>query len=255
LDAAAKVTVPNENLTQGQVVFDADFKNVKLDLNTLALTDANAAATLDGDIEMNAHDGKTHVTLKDKSAVTLDVKNGDVTSFTLNAEYEGNTEALHTDTAIVFKGSAGVNVAKKGKGYALNGSTNIELTKDCVLDAIEGVDKITLEKKTNFGLTFSEEGLTKVTGDFYLDYDYVEPSKYIPNGFGAKLSGKGIVCEISEKGTSVSGKFKLAPNQNIDVKSRSRKRCCQGRVHALKVRNWHGSGSQKLQAQETWRVG
>ena len=218
LDAASKVTVPNENVTQKKVVFDADFKNVKLDLNTLALLNANAAATLDGDVELNAHNGDTHVTVKDKSSVTLDVKDGEVTSFKVNTEYEGNTKALRTQTPIIFKGSAGVDIKKKGEGYDLNGQTEVEMTEDCILDAIEGMDKITLEKKTRFGLEFSEKGLQKVTGDFFLDYDYVEANKYIPNGFGAKLTGTNIVCEIGEKEkTNVSGKFKLAPNKNIDI--------------------------------------
>ena len=218
LDAAAKVTVPNENVTQGQVVFDADFKNAKLDLNTLELLEVNAKATLVGDVEVYAHEDQTHVTFKDQSSVALDIKKGEVASFSLNTEYEGKTSALHTETDIVFKGSAGVNVAKKGKGYVLDGHTDVELTKNCVLDAIDGMDKITLEKPTRFGLKFSEDGLKEVTGDFCLDYDYVETKEYLPNGFGAKLKGKGIVCKISEDKTSVSGKFSLTPNKDIEVK-------------------------------------
>ncbi len=216
LDAAAKVTVPNENLTQKKVVFDADFKNVKLDLNTLAIINANAAATLDGDVEMNAHKEQTHVTIKDKSAITLDIKDSEVSSFVVRSEYEGNTSALHTKDPIIFKGSAGVNVAKKGDKYALDGEAEIELTDPCILDAIDEFDKITLKEKTKFGLSFSEEGLTKVTGDFYLAYELLK-SEYIPNGFGAELDGKGIVCEIGDK-TKVSGKFTLKPTDNIDIK-------------------------------------
>ena len=221
LDIAAKVSVPNHRVTQRKVVFDADFKNVKVDMDTLAILNANVSATLDGDIEINAHEDQTHVTVKNQSAMRLDIENGMLSTFTLDAAYEGRTNALKTAEAIAFKGSPGLLVKKNGDAdYDIKGDVDIETTKNCTLDAIEGVDKIVLEKQSKFCFSFSNERLTKVSGTFKLDYEHTA-TDHLPKGFGAKLVGKNLTYTISGDQPSFDGTVSLTPSGNIPLQAAS----------------------------------
>ncbi len=229
LDAAAKIKVPNTSqyIKQNEINFEASCKNVKIDLNTLAIINANADATLEGDIDLVAHEGKTKVTLQDKASISLNIKDSEVSSFIVNSEYKGETSALRTTTPIIFKGSAGVNVAKKGEKYALDGHTDVEVTNPCTLDAIEGVDEIVLEKQSKFGLEYSEEGLSKVEGEFKISYKH-SPTEHFKDGFGATLTGKKLTYTVSGNKSSFDGVVILEPAGNIEFAASSK----DGAAHA-----------------------
>ncbi len=214
LDCVAKLTIANDKFTQKKAVFDLKMQDASIDVDTLAVS-GNISAHLDGDVEMNAHNGETKVTVLDGGGLDVVIKDDELQSFDVRGDYEGKTSILKTTTPIVFKGSAGVSVAREGEEYVVSGDADIETVGDCVLDAIEGVDSITLKEGSRFGIVFSNEGISSVSGAFQLDYIYKEAeNKYLPEGFGASLKGENLTCTLGDK-PSFDGTVKLTPIGDI----------------------------------------
>jgi len=216
IDAVAKLKLINNAFKKGSGKFECGFNDASIDLETGAISTPNVFIKTAEETVLLAHDKKTEVTLTKGDGAKASIVDGQVSTLDVKFGYTGETTALGSTEKLVFAGSINAEMSRlDSEEPSIDGSLVFEVTKDCLLDEIEGEDKIWLLEGANLNVKVSAEGLEKISGGFAVRYER-EAGGILEKKLSVKLSSDDLVYDVP-KG-DLSGNVKLVSESAIVLK-------------------------------------